>query len=84
MIIPIDQIEADTLENLVQAYVLQEGTDYGEQETPLPEKVQQVLEQLRNGDALILYSELHESVNIVSKQAYQAMLANPSETDYSG
>ncbi|MBC3765946.1 YheU family protein [Neptunicella marina] len=65
MIIPMEQIEADTLDNLIQAFVLREGTDYGETEYSMQEKVAQVKQQLINKQAVIVYSELHESVDIV-------------------
>jgi uncharacterized protein YheU (UPF0270 family) len=34
----------------------------------LEEKVLQVLAQLKLGDVLLVYSELHETVNIIPKQ----------------
>lgn len=68
MIIPISEIAADTLNNLVEAYVLQEGTDYGEVEMSLQQKVEDVMQQLSCGAAVVQYSELHESVTIVSKE----------------
>ncbi|SET23461.1 YheU family protein [Thalassotalea agarivorans] len=65
MIIPYQQIASDTLENLIKEYVLQEGTDYGEHEKALAEKVEDVRRQLKNGSAVIVFSELHETVNIL-------------------
>lgn len=73
MIIPIQDVEKDTLVSLVQAYVLQEGTEYGEQDVSLETKVQQVLDQLYLGEALLLYSELHETVNIITKQQFDGL-----------
>lgn len=67
MIIPWEQLPAATLDNLIESFVLREGTDYGEQAFSLSEKVEQVRLQLQRGDAVILYSELHESVTIVPK-----------------
>lgn len=67
MIIPISDIPQETLRNLVEAFVLQEGTDYGEVEFSLEQKVDHVMLQLQNGEAFVQYSELHESVNIVAK-----------------
>lgn len=64
MIIPIDTIEAETLNSLIEAFVLREGTEYGEQDVSLEVKVNQVLEALKKGDAVVVYSELHESVDI--------------------
>ena len=68
MIIPVDALEPDTLYSLAEAFVLREGTDYGEQEVELDVKVQQVLEKLKSGDAVLVYSELHESVDIKRKE----------------
>ena len=71
MIIPVDALEPDTLYSLAEAFVLREGTDYGEQEVELDVKVQQVLEKLKSGDAVLVYSELHESVDIKRKEDIQ-------------
>lgn len=67
MLIPFDQLEEDTLNSIVESVVLREGTDYGEQELSLDEKVALVKQQLREGLAVIEYSEEHESVNIIAK-----------------
>ncbi|MCW8093291.1 YheU family protein [Alteromonas sp. ASW11-130] len=64
MIIPIEQLSKDTLHNIVKEFVLREGTDYGDEEVTLAEKVAQVLTQLQSGEAVLVYSELHESVDI--------------------
>lgn len=73
MIIPIDELSADTLYNLVESFVLREGTEYGEQDVPVDKKVQQVIMQLQSNEAVILYSELHESVNIISQQEFKLL-----------
>lgn len=71
MIIPIEELEPETLAAIAESFVLREGTDYGADEVPLPEKVEQVLAQLRSGEAVLLYSELHETVDIVPKDQIQ-------------
>ncbi|MDN3378484.1 MULTISPECIES: YheU family protein [unclassified Pseudoalteromonas] len=73
MIIPHQQLDKDTLYNLIESYVLREGTDYGEQEFSIESKVAQVNQQLKNGDAMVFFSELHESVTIISKNEFKAM-----------
>lgn len=75
MLIPYQQLPQETLDNLIEHYVLREGTDYGDTEVSTESKVSQVKAQLKSGEALIVFSELHESVNIVSKQQFQAMQA---------
>ena len=79
MLIPVEEISADTLFNLVESFVLREGTDYGEQEIGLQQKVEQVIGQLKSKQAFILYSELHETINIISQQELTEMQSGGSE-----
>ncbi|MEI2267346.1 MULTISPECIES: YheU family protein [Erwiniaceae] len=67
MIIPWKELDPETLANLIEAFVLREGTDYGEQERSLEQKVNDVKRQLTNGEAVLVWSELHETVNIMPK-----------------
>ena len=66
MIIPHAEIDNETLENIIESVVLRDGTDYGDVEMSLTEKVALVKKQLKQGIAAIEYSEEHESVNIIS------------------
>ncbi|MGH1408225.1 MAG: YheU family protein [Aeromonas sp.] len=70
MIIPWQELDGETLTNLIEHFVLQEGTEYGEQDVPLGDKVDAVRAQLQQDKAVIVYSELHESVNIVVKDRF--------------
>jgi uncharacterized protein YheU (UPF0270 family) len=70
MIIPYTDIAEDTLNNLIEYYVLREGTDYGEHEITMAEKVAAVKHQLKSGETVIVYSELHESINLMPKQLF--------------
>ncbi len=67
MIIPWQDIATDTLENLIREFVLREGTDYGTIEVSLQDKIDQVKSQLESGEAVIVFSELHETVDIQRK-----------------
>jgi len=67
MIIPYKQLDKDTLNTLIEHFVLREGTDYGTLEMSMAEKVCQITKQLEIGDVVIVYSELHDSVNILPK-----------------
>lgn len=64
MNIPWQQIAPETLDNLIREFVLREGTDYGTHEVSLDTKVEQVKKQIQTGEAIIVYSELHETVDI--------------------
>ena len=74
MIIPIDQIKSETLTAIIEQYVLREGTDYGENLYKLEQKVAHVNSQLEKGLAVIVYSELNESVDILTRHEYEKML----------
>ncbi|QDY43720.1 YheU family protein [Candidatus Pantoea soli] len=71
MIIPWQELEATTLENLIESFVLREGTDYGEQERSLAQKVADVRRQLEQGEVVLVWSELHESVNIMPRREFR-------------
>lgn len=68
VIIPWQDIEQDTLSNLIESFVLREGTDYGEHERSLEQKVDDVRRQLKNGDVVLVWSELHETINIMPRK----------------
>jgi uncharacterized protein YheU (UPF0270 family) len=63
--VPHAQLSADALEGVIKAFVLREGTDYGEREFSLEEKVAHVRAQLENGDAQIFFDPDSASIDIV-------------------
>ncbi|MFM2485574.1 YheU family protein [Celerinatantimonas yamalensis] len=72
MIIPWQQLNQETLTNLLESFVLREGTDYGSEELSFAEKVSALRAQLESGHIVVVYSELHESVNLMSIQDFKA------------
>ena len=70
MIIPWQNLDPTTLDNIAESIVLREGTDYGTEEISLCRKKQQLLTKIRNGDAVIVWSELHESIDIKDKMEF--------------
>lgn len=72
MLIPYQSLDSETLNNLIESFILREGTDYGEAEISLESKTQTVLEQLKAGNVLILFSELEESVTLIDKYQFNA------------
>lgn len=64
-----DDLAPDTLRAVVESFVLREGTDYGTHEVSLEAKVEQVLVQLRRGEAHITFDPATESVNVVVTSA---------------
>lgn len=70
MIIPWETLAPDTLDNLIESFVLREGTDYGEHERSLEEKVADVKQQLKSGEVVLVWSELHETVNLMPRSQF--------------
>jgi uncharacterized protein YheU (UPF0270 family) len=54
MLIPYDQLEADTLTRLIEDFVTRDGTDNGD-ETPLETRVLRVRHALSKGQAVIFF-----------------------------
>lgn len=73
MLIPWQQLAPDTLDRLIEAFVLREGTDYGDEEVSLADKVRHVRHQLAQGQVLIVYSQTEESVDLLTQQQYRVL-----------
>lgn len=70
MIVPHQSLSNETLNAVIESFILREGTDYGTEEYSLAEKIQQIIEQLKSGAVVLVYSELHETVNILPKEQF--------------
>jgi uncharacterized protein YheU (UPF0270 family) len=63
--VPHTELSSDLLRAVVESFVLREGTDYGEREFTLEEKVARVVRQLERGEAQIIFDPETESVDVV-------------------
>ena len=66
--VPHTALEKDLLRAVIESFVLREGTDYGERELSLDDKVRRVLRLLERGDARIVFDPRTESVDVVTKE----------------
>ena len=66
IVIPHHELSAEALIGVIRAFVLREGTDYGERELTLAEKVANVRTQLDTGEAQIVFDPDSASVDIVT------------------
>lgn len=62
--IPYEALSAQALRGLIEAFVLREGTEYGEKEFSLEQKVSHVALQLKRGEAQVLFDPNSETVDI--------------------
>lgn len=70
MIIPLEQLSNETLAAIIEDFILREGTEYGAEDISKQAKITQVKKQLEQGSAVLVYSELHESVNILPSDQF--------------
>jgi uncharacterized protein YheU (UPF0270 family) len=65
MIVPHTQLDPGTLQNLLEEYATRDGTDYGEREVSLDDKVSSLRRQLVSGEVVIWFEPGEESINLV-------------------
>jgi len=70
MLIPYSSLQPATLDNLIEAFIDREGTDYGEYEYSRDSKIAQVRQQIEAGIVIILFDESTESCNLVLAEHY--------------
>lgn len=80
LIIPPEKIEPGILENILESYIAREGTDYGETELSMQDKLNILRPQVEKGEVLIVYDDDSESLTLMTKKDYRASsMVNDSE-----
>jgi uncharacterized protein len=64
--IPYTSLQTETLRAVVIEFVSREGTDYGVRERTMEQKVEDVMRQLRRGEAKIFFDPETNSINLVA------------------
>ncbi len=62
--IPHEELSPEALRAVIESFVLREGTDYGERECSLEQKVAQVRAELERGRARVLFDPESNSVTL--------------------
>lgn len=68
MIIPYEKLSRTALEGLIVEFVTRDGSDSGYLKKTLEEKVEMVKNQLTHGEAFVVYDEVSQTANIVSRR----------------
>ncbi len=66
IVIPPEKLAPTTLRKLVEEFVSRDGTDYGCQEISLEIKTEQVLEQVRAGQVIVIFDTASDSCNLIT------------------
>lgn len=64
MKIPYQELADDTLTAIIEEFITREGTDYGEYEYSLEQKVTQVKRQLHRGEVCVSFDPQSQSCHI--------------------
>ena len=65
VIIPHTELSPEALQGVIESFVLREGTEYGEKDFSLEQKLAHVLRQLERREAQIVFDPESGSINIV-------------------
>ena len=66
--IPASALSDDALRAVVDEFIMREGTDYGAEEVEHAVKHKQLLQQVRSGEAKIVFDSTTESITLVPKR----------------
>jgi len=64
--VPYEQLEPEALQNLIQEFVTRDGNDWGEAGGTIEDKVAQIMQQLRNRKAKVVFDLKSQTANIVT------------------
>lgn len=81
LLVPPEQLSADALQGVIEAFVAREGTDYGAVEQSFAEKIEQVRRQLLRGDAVIVFDVTTESCTLMTLQGWRELQRQMAETE---
>lgn len=71
--VPAGEVTATALRGLIEAFVLREGTDYGDMEFNLQQKVQHVQKQLDAGDITIVFNTELQSADLLTRTEFNRL-----------
>jgi uncharacterized protein len=63
--VPYTELSQGALRGVLESFVLREGTEYGERDVSLDQKVAQVERQLRRGEAQIVFDPESQTIDVV-------------------
>ena len=82
MQIPHDQLSQDALDGLLEEFVTREGTDYGQADYSLVDKVAQVRAQLERGEVVICFDSYLQSCTLMTKVQYRRWSEQQAENEH--
>lgn len=65
--IPYEEINSDTLRNMIEEFVSRDGSDWGDAGGTMEVKIEQVLRQFKAGKIKVVFDLVSQSANIVPR-----------------
>jgi uncharacterized protein YheU (UPF0270 family) len=72
LIIPFERLSAGAQRGVIEEFVTREGTDYGQEDVSLDDKVHAVRRQIERGEVVLLFDAKTERVNLVTRRELAA------------
>lgn len=82
MVIPYDQVPEESLNAILESFVLRSGTDYGLEEVSLPTRVAQIRKQLQTGEVLLVFDAESETCSLITATSHSKEVPLPSLPKY--
>jgi len=72
--VPLERLQGDSLQALLEEFASRDGTDYGEHEFPLEQKTTALRTQLEKGELQILFDADSEQWDLVPAEQAATLL----------
>lgn len=79
--VPFDRVPQESLQALLEEFASRDGTDYGERETALTDRVDYLAQRLRSRALSLLFDLDSETWDLLPKDEAQALLAKEQPED---
>lgn len=63
------QLSSRALNGIIEEFITREGTDYGQREVLLQEKIRQIKAQIDRGEVIIVYDSESRSCNLLPRDS---------------
>lgn len=79
VVVPHDSLEPETLNAVIEAFILREGTNYGANEVSLDTQIEQVRRQLQNRSIKLVFDEESESCSLITEKQFKERKRIPAQ-----
>ena len=77
MRIPYESLKPETLRAVLEEFATREGTEYGESDVSLEEKVATLMIQLKSGHGVIVYDATSDTCTLTSADTSETLRGTP-------